>query len=440
MENKFKILIVEDDNIDARFFEHILLTDKYDVTIANDSKNALNALSLSSYQLVLVDLKMLDIDGMQLLELIKRYYPNLEVIIITAHASVETAVEAMRRGAYSYFIKGDKPQKLLADIRDIAKVSNDTPQEIQTQNSSQFSCLKARGALFTGFLEQARAVAGLKTNLLLVGAPGTGREALANYIHSCGPRKNLPVHTIDFSKFDETIQADNILEKSGLSDFFAEHGPAGTLILLNVGKGKPHVLKDIFTELDQNIPKHNGEKTSIAVISTTTQQGAWGLKGVYGAELFFQYWGMTLELPNMNERREDMPLIIDDLIDVLNSELSTTITGVENAFLKKLSTTFFIKEFRGLEDTLRRLMKYVGHGQLKLEHMDIVDTSDAILESSSPVAPGEPVSLKEARERSEQAYIQIVMDRTGGNKTRAATALGISARQLYNMLKKYKLE
>ncbi|HAS90092.1 MAG TPA: hypothetical protein DCS48_12430 [Desulfovibrio sp.] len=440
MENKFKILIVEDDSIDARFFEHILLNGKYDVTIANDSKKALNALSLSSYQLVLVDLKMLDIDGMQLLELIKRYYPNLEVIIITAHASVETAVEAMRRGAYSYFIKGDKPQKLLADIRNIAKISNDTPQEIQTQNSSQFSCLKARGALFTSFLEQARAVAGLKTNLLLVGAPGTGREALANYIHSCSPRKNLPVHTIDFSKFDETIQAYNILEKSGLSDFFSKNGPAGTLILLNVGKGKPHVLKDIFTELDRNIPKHNGEKTSIAVISTTTQQGTWGLKGVYGAELFFQYWGMALELPNINERREDLPLIIDDLIDVLNSELSTTITGVEEIFLKKLSTTFFIKEFAGLEATLRRLMKYVGHGQLKLEHMDIVDTSDAILGSSSPVAPGEPVSLKEARERSEQAFIQVVMDRTGGNKTRAATALGISARQLYNMLKKYKLE
>ncbi|WP_421903697.1 sigma-54-dependent transcriptional regulator [Maridesulfovibrio sp.] len=198
MNNSFKIMIIEDDAIDARFIKTVLGAAGYDADVSQHPNEALTVLNQHPYDLILVDLKMVDMNGMEILELIKRYYPTTEVIIITAHASIDTAVEAIRMGAYSYFVKGDPARKLIADIKTIATRQMERSSGNHAETLVGASRLKTRGTIFTNILSQAGKIAASGMNVLLAGAPGTGRKSLAQHMCKNTHQTDGPVYEIDF--------------------------------------------------------------------------------------------------------------------------------------------------------------------------------------------------------------------------------------------------
>ncbi|NDV24533.1 sigma-54 dependent transcriptional regulator [Desulfovibrio sp. JC022] len=437
MENNIKILIIEDDVIDARFIRTVLSSAGYDSDVAHHPNEALEVLNEHSYDLILVDLKMSDMGGMQILELVKRYYPATEVIIITAHASIDTAVEAIKLGAYSYFVKGDPARKLISDIKDIAGRKTEKNFDNPAETSVESSRLKTRGATFTSVLLQARKIASASMNVILVGTPGTGRKALAQHIGKSSSPKDGHAYEIDFPL---TQELPHQTAKDELVNYLDQYGSAGTCIFLNIDQADPEILSDLLSTLETHIPHHSSGRTGISVISTSTSRSIPRLKVTYGSELFFHYWGSKTELPEMKERREDLPLVVEDFIEKLSIKQNAPTPEIDSSLIEHISTAFFAQEFEGLETLLQRLFEASSGAPLTSSLLEQVETDDILLQKGQLLFPTEPSSLKEARKQTEREFIKTIYDRSERNKSKTATALGISARQLYNMLKKYNLE
>ncbi|TIH19113.1 sigma-54-dependent Fis family transcriptional regulator [Marinifilum sp. JC120] len=438
MDSSIKIMIIEDDAIDARFIKTVLGAAGYDADVSQHPNEALMVLNQHPYDLILVDLKMVDMNGMQILELIKRYYPTTEVIIITAHASIDTAVEAIRMGAYSYFVKGDPARKLLADIKTIATRKMEKNTGIYGESSAGASRLKTRGATFTNILSQADQLAAVGMNVLLVGAPGTGKKNFAQHMCKSTPQTDGPVYETDFSVDGESLSQQNA--KDRLNIFLDQYGSTGTCVLLNIDQADPIILSEMLSILETRISRYSSKKALISVISTSTLQSIPKLKATYGSEFFFLYWGIKLELPEIRERREDLPLIAEDIVKKLSATFNVPTPDVDNSLLEYLSAATFVREFEGLETLVQRIFKVSSGAALTSDLIEQVEIGDILLKEEYLIFPSEPSSLKEAREQSEREFIKTVYARSGGNKTRTAAALGISSRQLYNMLKKYDLE
>lgn len=440
MKKTFKILIVEDDIIDARFIENVIVSAGFYTKVAQSSESALTALSQTTYDLVLVDLKMIDMNGIEILALIKRYYPSTEVIIITAHASIDTAIESIRMGAHSYFIKGDPTRKLLDEIKTIADRQEAT-------NSSRFSKvlpniarLRTRGTTFANTLSQAETLASTGMNTLITGAHGTGKKVLARHMSRYDQHPNAPVYEIDFYSKSDSLPSQASTATYELNNFLEKNERRGVCLFLNIDHAEPATLNELLAVLNTQLPKKQTQKQSLPVISTCSIQSTSSLNTTYGAANFFRYWGIKLELPEIADRREDIPLVIEHILNNLCSEHNTPEVTVDAKLLHYLSESSFIEEFAGLEKLVERLFKATSGEKLTLDLMEHIKTNDILLLQKHPFSPGEPSSLKDAREQSERAFINTIYNRCGRNKTRAAAALGISSRQLYNMLKKYHLE
>ncbi|WP_027183121.1 sigma-54-dependent transcriptional regulator [Desulfovibrio inopinatus] len=426
---KNKILIVEDDDIDARFFEHVVTSAGFKAKIARTSQDALDAFDTETFDLVLADFKMLDIDGIQLLEIIKRYYPGIEVIIITAHASVETAVEAMRKGAYSYFVKGTPTSKLLVEISSAIKQRSFEHSGKNYTHDIESCRLVTRGATFKNVLHRAEQLAENGGNVLLVGVPGTGRAALARRMHAWSKRHQSPLFEIDCADYDDPF--------AQLTDELNSHITVGTLLIQNIDQIPPDILQELFIAVEKRFPPTEGDNLNRIVYITSTQSTPYELKQWVGNSLFYRYCALQLMLPTLAERNEDIPVVVEAMRQQLNSELETRVEALDHDLLKHLSQTAFIREFAGLEELLKRLLQSQTEGVLKMALFNRIETSDVVFGSGSPIAQGEPSSLLEARSIAEKKHIELVLGRTQGNRTRAAAALGVSSRQLYTLLKKY---
>ncbi|MCT4627435.1 response regulator [Halodesulfovibrio sp.] len=440
MKKTFKILIVEDDVIDARFIENVVVSAGFDAQIAHSSENALTALSQTTYDLVLVDLKMIDMSGIQILALIKRYYPSTEVIIITAHASIDTAVESIRMGAHSYFIKGEPTRKLLDEIKTIAGKQDATDSDRFSNSQSGLARLRTRGTTFSNTLSQAEVLATTGMNTLITGAHGTGKKVLAQHMSRYNRHKSASVYEIDFCPTTGNLPLQASAAIYGLSNFLKKNERNGVCLFVNIDHAEPATLNELLAVLNKQLPKHQTKKQSVSVISTCSVQSASSLNTTYGAANFFRYWGIKLELPEIAERREDIPLIIEHILNNLCSKHNAAEMTIDAKLLHYLSESFFVGEFAGLEKLVERLFEAASGKKLTLELMEHIKTDDILLLQKHPFSPGEPSSLKDAREQSERTFINTIYNRCGRNKTRAAAALGISSRQLYNMLKKYHLE
>ena len=432
IDNK-NVLIVEDDSIDALFFKHALGRAGYDVTVAEGALKALDILAVDDYSLLLIDLKLAEMDGIELLDIAKRYYPQVEVIIITAHASVETAVKAMRRGARSYFIKGDPVDKLIAEVE---KCTGPYAKEFSSVSGKDSYRLHSRGAHFSRVLNFGENIGQIGGNLLVVGVEGVGRRALAEFIHSRSNNANDPFMEVDCSLFTQDTSDDEIAEL--VSEAAMVHRSSGTIYLKDVGLGTPENLSG-FMKVLQDCVDMNTFTAPGMVISSASVKDVLVLKSRFGPEIFFNYWLLRVELPGLVDRRGDLPLLVPRIVKLANSELGTNIDGVEKDLMNDLAQSVFVNDFSGLEKFIFRLASYAGEGTLNRKHLEYIETSDILLDRGLPVASGEPRSLKEVRMRAEVEHIQLILDRTGGRKSLAAAALGVSSRQLYNMLKKYGL-
>ena len=449
MVNEFRILIVDDEFEYRDVLKSIVETEGYAADTAATAQEALEKLKSKRYHLVLSDLIMEGMNGIELLERIKQEHDDLEVIIFTGYGTIENAVDAMKKGAHSYFIKSHAPEELLLEIEKVKKIIRLQQDNaiLREQRPQRESLLETRNKKFARILETAQKAAKSQVNILILGESGVGKEVLAKYMHEQSDRKHGHFMEVNCHAFSENLLESELFghEKGAFTGathrrigrFEAANG--GTLFLDEVGDMRPStqvkLLRVIETKKIERLGSNRALEVDFRLIAATNKDlKAESLQGRFREDLYYRLSSITIEIPPLRERKEDLPMLIDFFFHTSQIRLKKTVSRVEEAVMKALLAYQYPGNIRELKNVIERLVVLADQGVVQA--CDLPELRQTFHEQRSPES-FQP--LKEMRTKFETEYIQQVVEHCAYNLTEAAKILDISRRQLFNKMQEYGL-
>lgn len=450
--NNFKILVV-DDEIEYREVLQMILVDKgYYVETASCAEKVLEIIKRQRFDLVLTDLIMDGMDGIELLDRIKENHKEIEVILITGYGSIENAVEAMKKGAFTYFIKSHDPEELIMEIEKVRKLNsleNDN-NILRSKYENLNFMLETKNREFKRVLDIAKKAANSNSNILILGESGVGKEVLAQYIHKCSDRKNghfIPVNCHAFSDglleselFGHEKGAFTGALKSRKGRFEASHG--GTLFLDEVGdipfSTQTKLLRAIETKTIERLGSNQPIEVDFRLISATNKNLYNEIsKNNFREDLFYRISTITIEIPPLRERREDLHILIDFFINKSESDLKKKIIKVEEEVMSFLLSYDYPGNIRELKNIIERLVVLSEDGIIRGKDLPRCQRrlKDDVVYDINIIRP-----LKEVKKELEARYIEKVLMKCNYNVSETARKLDISRRQLFNKINEYNLK
>jgi DNA-binding NtrC family response regulator len=434
-----RILVAEDDELMLDLLQRVLSEEGYEVTAVRDGAQALARLEgPAPYDLVLTDVRMPGVDGMEVLRQAMARQLRQPVIVMTAFASVETAVLAMREGAYHYLAKP-------VDIEDLLEVVAGAADRVRQQRTAEAAVAPSEAAFFpivfrsapmAELLRVAREIAGSSASVLLTGDSGTGKELLARAIHGLSPRATRPFVAVDCNAIPETLLESELFghrrgaftgatgDKRGLAD----EADGGTLFLDEVGNLTAVVQAKLLRFLQERrfrpVGSTEERRVDVRVISASNKDlRMLADKGGYREDLFYRLAVIPLKIPQLENRRED-------------------IAPLAYHFVRKFNAGYKIEGIR--QDALELLLGYVWPGNVRqlenvIERAVILRKAGLIQPRDLPeeIAAGSAKQSGKSLEETERDYILQLMREYSGNQSRVARILGINRRTLYRKLRKY---
>lgn len=440
--NAFRVLVVDDEQQYCDVLKLILESEKYSVSTTTSSSHALEWLENEHFDLVLSDFFMQDMDGFELLKRIKQNHLDTEVIIITGYGSIKNAVDAMKQGAFSYFIKSHDPDELLFEVAKVKRISELTLKLNQPAAKGQY-LMHSQNIKMKKVIDVIEKVADSNANILLLGESGVGKEAFAAYIHEKSSRaeKNfVPVNCHAYSKslleselFGHEKGAYTGATETRIGKF--EFAEGGTLFLDEIGDATLDIQLKMLRVLDTRRIERIGSNRLIDVdfrmVCATNRNIDEMIKiGQFREDFFYRISTITLEIPSLRERREDIPQMVHFFMSKLSNDMKKPIKGIDDDLMDYLVHYDFPGNIRELKNMVERLIVLTADGVLKKK--------DLYLNSKQPV-PFQLMSLKENRHKNDRNYIEKVLKHTNGHLTQAADILGISRRQLFNIMQELNL-
>lgn len=454
-KNLFKILIVDDEAEHRNILEMILTSNNYKTDTANSAKEALKKLSKENYHLILSDLRMPEMDGLELLDKIKEDYPDQDVIIVTGYGTVKNAVEAMKRGAFSYFIKGHDPDELLLDIEKIIRLSDlKFKSDALNDSVSTDFLMDSKNPKLQDAIRIIESAANSNANILLLGESGVGKEVFANYIHKLSERKENPFVAVNCHAFSESLLESELFghEKgafTGATDrrigrFESAH--EGTLFLDEIGDTSLSTQAKLLRSLESRKVERIGSNVSIDVdfrlVSATNRDlRAMVAEHTFREDLFYRLSTITVELPPLRERKEDIPALVDFFLRKAQVDMKKSIQSIDDAVWSFLKAYDYPGNIRELKNIIERFVVLARDGRISQQDIPsgYVKEAQARHESYEKFF-SHTVPLREFRKDAESAYIQRVLEENNYNMTQTSKALGISRRQLFNKITEYGLK
>jgi two-component system response regulator AtoC len=446
---KLSILIVDDEEDILNVLKLILTKEGYQVDTALDGKQALQLFRKNSYDIVLTDLKMPEIDGMELLERIKEIRPETEVLIMTAYASVESAVLAMKKGAADYIVKpflNEDVKMRVARVAEHIKLKKDV-EVLKQQISQKFETIQFLGTSpqIQQILSLIEQVAPTKSNVLILGESGTGKSLVAELIHKNSPRRDGPFISINCAAIPETLLEAELFgykkgaftgavaDKKGL----IELANGGTLFLDEIGDLplglQAKLLK--FLETYEFIPLGDVQKkkVDIRLISATNKNLEELIEeGKFREDLYYRLSVIEIKIPPLRERKEDIPVLVYYFLEQASKQHNKKIKGITNEALSYLLNYDWSGNIRELRNVIERAV-ILARDEYILPH----DLPEKIIKSSPSPEIGVGKSLKEAIEEYEKTIILNTLKFCNYDKERAAKILDIDLATLYRKLKKF---
>lgn len=438
MQNSaFKILIVDDEQHYCDVLKLILESEKYDVHTTTSSSSALEMLDDHSYDLVLSDFFMQDMDGFELLKKIKSNHTDTEVIIITGYGSIKNAVDAMRRGAFSYYIKSHDPQELLFEVAKVKHIAELTLKINQPAAKGQY-LMMSKNTKMKKIIELIEKIAPSNANVLLLGESGVGKEAFAAYIHEKSQRfdKNfIPVNCHAYSKtlleselFGHEKGAFTGATETRIGKFEASEG--GTLFLDEIGDATLDMQVKMLRVLDTRSIERIGSNRLINVdfrliCATNRNLKEMIQSGAFREDFYYRISTFALEIPPLRERREDIGQMVHFFMSKLANDMKKTIKGIDDDLMDYLLHYDYPGNIRELKNMVERLIVLSSDGVLRKADLQADFSQKNILQIQS---------LKEFRNQTEKQYIQRILKHTEGHLTQASDILGITRRQLFNKM------
>ncbi|HLG18507.1 MAG TPA: sigma-54 dependent transcriptional regulator [Bdellovibrionota bacterium] len=441
---KATILIVDDEISVRDSLTQWFRRDGYNVEAAENATDALKALQTHTFDLVLLDIRMPGMDGLELQRRIKETDPSISVIMITAFASVETAVEALKQGAYDYITKPVDPDELSHLVRNALEQRRLKSENVRLREHieevNQPEEVVGESAAMKKVLEMVRSVSQTDATVLIRGESGTGKEVIARLIHANSPRRYFQIVPVNCGAFTETLLESELFghEKGAFTGAQyrrkgkIELADGGTLFLDEVGTISQKTQVDLLRVLEtKEFTRVGGTKpvrVDFRVIGATNQNLEKMVEeGTFREDLYYRLNVFSLLLPPLRERREDIPLFA-------------------NHFLKKYSRQMDKKIEEISPEAMDSLVRYRWPGNVRelanaMERAVVVGKPPAIRQEDLPFQVEHPAngSTGDSLEDMERVHVQRMLERMEWNITQAAETLGIDRVTLYNKIKKYDL-
>jgi DNA-binding NtrC family response regulator len=439
-----KLLIVDDELSVRDSLAKWFTEEGYEVATAESANEALTRVAQQGFDVALVDIKMRGTDGIELQRRLHEIYPDMLVIIMTGYASVETAVAALKNGAYDYVNKPLDPDEI-AHLVGKAMSHRRTQQENARLKETvaeiaRPSEIVGQGAAMKRIFDAIETVAPTDATVLITGESGTGKELVARGIHAASARRYHPLVVIHCGALTETLLESELFghEKGAFTGAqYRKKGKfeiaeGGTVFLDEIGDISLKTQTDLLRVLqEREIVRVGGNQTvkvDFRVVAATNRSLEQLVEeGKFRPDLYYRLNVFRIELPPLRERREDIPALVDHFVRRFSSEMGKRITRVSPAAMNVLQQHSWPGNVRELENAVERAMVVAQAPELR--------ETDFTLKSKSGPLPeiGGARSLEEV----ERGHILYVLDDCGGNQTRAAEALGIDRVTLHHKLKKY---
>lgn len=445
---KYSVLIVDDDQLVNEFLMEAVSRLGYDCKAVFSGEEALVAFKEREYDIVLSDLKMKELDGVGLLQHVKRINQETVFIIMTAYGTVETAVKAIKHGAYDFLLKPVLPETLehiLNRVTEMLTLRNEN--EIMRKDlSDKFQNIIGKSKMMREVFDLIQSISDARSTVMITGPSGSGKELVARAIHySSNRRENpfiklncaaLPEHLVEAELFGYEKGAFTDAKKTYRGRFERAH--SGTLLLDEISEMPLNLQSKLLRVIQEREFERIGSSETISVDVRIIATSNRNLKeyiaaGNFREDLYYRLNVIPINLSSLEERQEDIPLLVDHFIQKYNKENNKLIKGVDQQVMKLFMHYHWPGNVRELENIIERAV---------VTSKDSILTDDCFpvelsLGRSGEKVPGLQVPMK--LEEGTKYLILKTLERFNGNKTKAADALGITTRTIRNKLQEYNL-
>jgi DNA-binding NtrC family response regulator len=451
MNTQWNILVVDDEEITCESMAAWLREDGYSVDTASSGREGIEKARSKEYAIYFVDLKMpKGIDGIETMMEIKKIYSDASVVIITAYATVDTAISAMKEGALEYIVKPCNPQEISMLVGRIIKVKNlereNTILRQKLLGQYTFHDIISKNAKMMEIFSLVKEIASLRSTVLIQGESGTGKELVARAIHYSGDRTDKPFIAVSCAALAETLLESELFghEKGAFTGAMSqkqgkfELADGGTILLDEIGDISPKLQLDLLRILqEKSFYRVGGSeelRVDVRVIAAThvdlldaVQQGK------FREDLFYRLNVINIHIPPLRTRIEDIPLLTKGFIERLSHELGKNVSDVSEGALKKLMEHSWPGNVRELENAIERAI--VTCKERVLSENDFQFLNGAKKETRDWLVPP-AMKLEEL----EKEAIIAAIKRSDGNIKEAAAQLGIDRSTLYDKIKHYNIQ
>ena len=450
-----KILIIDDEENFRHMLSVILKKEKYDIETASNGEEGLQKVADSAFDQILCDIRMPQMDGLEFLKEVQKMGVNTTIIMMSAYGTVDTAIEAMKLGAYDYISKPFKPDEIIltlkkAEERERLRRENEfLRKEIKKEFS--FENIVSKNEKMQKIFEVIKKVAQYKSTILITGESGTGKELVARALHYNSDRSQNPFIPVNCGAIPENLLESELFghEKGAFTDAIRtkkglfEEADDGTLFLDEIGELPLQLQVKLLRVLQDGEIRRVGDskpiQIDVRIIAATVKDLIKEVnEGRFRDDLFYRLNVFPIHIPPLRERKEDIPLLVTHFIKKYGLSLNKNVLGINPKALETLMNYRWFGNVRELENTIERAMVLADESNIELENLPIeIREFKEKVELASLV--GEEHSIKKASKILEINLIQKALKKTRGNHTQAARLLEISHRALLYKIKEYEI-
>ena len=440
------LVVIDDDPANIKFVRFILANEGLAIHAANDPQAGMDLIRQTRPQIVLLDLVMPGVHGMEVLQNILEFDPGIDVILMTGFYSTESAVEAIQKGAADYFPKPFSPEKLRERIGQIKEDSKHRQRSLKLENelleNFEFAGMIGRSPLMMELISQIRRIAPHFRSVLVTGPTGVGKELVARALHRLSPGQKGNFVALNCSSISETLAESELFghvkgaftgahqDKVGVF----EYADGGTALLDEIGEMplllQAKLLRVLQNQELQRVGSPAVRKVNVRVVAATNRDlPEMVSQGKFREDLYFRLCMIELNVPSLAERREDLPMLQRHFLKMFAAQYKKPLSGLTRRAQTVLSRYAWPGNIRELENVL-------GHACMMTESdvIDVRDLPDRIRNQRTTENPENELQL--SMDQATRLHAQRVLAHVGGNKVRAAEILDISRTYLYELLKK----